>query len=540
MGFVYLNLNGDEIGENIGNAVASNDEEGLGQMSNTLKDAHRAFEEWIESVGGMVIVSSGDESLCKIPAEAYNEETIEGLRQQYEQMTGHTATVGVGNSMSEAAKALIYGKMNEKNQVVQYDPMIEDYINSDEEASEQVEDIVSAEGQAGGQAEGQAEGQAGGYPVDEEFQNNNIAQNSPDESTQSQMPDESLMDEGQMSEEDASVSPEDKLKQFVAADVDGDGDIDDVAEVSDQDGDGDIDQEDASSLVSDMIHANMGGDEDQEMEGQEMEGQEMGEEELDEEEISQAIQELSQEDLAEGHSFEDEEQSEEGMDDQLKQDIMNSLSAFKDNQQMLEQAKEQNPSLYSATITMLRAMIEMAKRLSVNPAPELEEGMEEDLDQMGDEGQMPEQEMSGEEEMLMEDEDSAYDKPFSGEEGTEESTEEGMEEESEEPTEEMEEESEEPKKENKKPAFMKNEEMNKQEKGVNTNLVSQDAMKNKGESDAGRNVRRAAKFKKIGLHDVAKEQKNAAKRFGKWALDDLKSQKKPNLPKSEEASSSKK
>jgi len=49
---------------------------------------------------------------------------------------------------------------------------------------------------------------------------------------------------------------------------------------------------------------------------------------------------------------------------------------------MLEQAREQNPDLYNATLTMLRSMISMAKKLGFAP--------EQDMQQAADTNQMAE------------------------------------------------------------------------------------------------------------------------------------------------------
>ena len=100
----------------------------------------------------------------------------------------------------------------------------------------------------------------------------------------------------------------------------------------------------------------------------------------------------------------------ESDDEELRNDIASALISFKENKEVLESAKDQNPALYQATITMLRAMIDMARKLGYSPDQDLEnketandmteqfpsaesdEESEEDLDQ-----ELPEEESNMEE-----------------------------------------------------------------------------------------------------------------------------------------------
>lgn len=418
MEFKFIAVNGDNVGDSIGSAIATDNHEELSKITSGLQDAHGAIEQWIESVGGEVVTSSGDEGIYKVPAESFDESTIESLREQYSQSTGTTITVGIGASMSEASKALIYGKLNDKDQVVQYDPHIDDYIaGHDEEIPEDTEDdgyqdgtdettdeeIPTSEGmgeemvdaptdeaefEAGMQdpamdmkapVDGEEYAEAGAeMPIGEEdpqYQNEvpemeetAVGGEAPIEETDEAMPDsemgaeeETVFEEGEMSESDLDVAPEDRLDDVVGTDIDGDGDIDAImpeegmeeapmgAEMPMEDEEGmdpmaegvegemppeameagaemPMEGEDDQGALTDMIHANMG------------------------------------------------EEGEEGAesDEELRQDIANSLITFKENKAMLEQAKTENPKLYEATILMLRSMIEMAKKLNMNPEADVE------------------------------------------------------------------------------------------------------------------------------------------------------------------------
>jgi len=435
MEFKFIAVNGDNVGDSIGSAIATDNHEELSKITGGLKDAHGAIDQWIESVGGEIVTSSGDEGIYKIPAEAYDEATIDSLRSQYSESTGTTITVGIGASMSEASKALIYGKLNDKDQVVEYDPHVDDYIAGHDE--EVVDDEEVPEHEQHLDEEGKAIHDATENETDEEeIYEEDMAQvgeeslagpddenmeyqdevpemeetalegEAPIGETDEAMPegefDETLAQEGEMSEDDLDVNPEDRLEQVVG-DLDGDGDVDamipeegqiDVAaeaeelpEVGGEFGDedapemaagpegmmpeegmeelpeegmeagmpGEEDLEDNQSALTDMIHANMGED-----------GEEMPEEEGDNEE--------------------------------LRDDIASSLMTFKENKQMLEQAKQENPKLYEATILMLRSMIEMAKKLNMDPEADVEEQMA--MDEMPDAAEEFGEELPEEEEAV--------------------------------------------------------------------------------------------------------------------------------------------
>jgi hypothetical protein len=130
MKLLYVAVNGDGIGEHIGNAILSDDHKTLSDVSKKFKAAHSQIEKWAEKKGGQVIASAGDESIFSLPEEAAGE--LEAIKAQYAQQSGATLTIGVGETISQASKALIYGKLNEKDQIVEYEPQMEDYINDED------------------------------------------------------------------------------------------------------------------------------------------------------------------------------------------------------------------------------------------------------------------------------------------------------------------------------------------------------------------------------------------------------------------------
>ena len=470
MEFKFIAVNGDNVGDSIGSAIATDNHEELSKITGGLKDAHGAIEQWIESVGGQVVTSSGDEGIYKIPAESYDEATIDSLRDQYSQSTGTTITVGVGTSMSEASKALIYGKLNEKDQVVEYDPHIDDYIAghddeivededsqddgfTDQEAvgdeeyeDESASELVAPEGAQDENPEYQEE-----VPeMEETAVGGEAAIGETDETMPDSELDETLAEEGEMSEDDLDVAPEDRLDQVVG-DLDGDGDVD-VAPPAEEDAAmlGETDQETPIPEGDEVAQAQAEMGEEMPAEGMEgqmapegmeapVEGEEMAPdemapegmegmvgEEMDEGMDPEAAMEGDQDnqsaltDMIHANMGGEEDASpadDEADEEELRQDIVTSLQTFKENKAMLEQAKQENPKLYEATILMLRSMIEMAKKLSMDPEGDVNAQMAQDAlpevegeEEEGFEEEMSEEDVEAEEaEGLEEVEDSAED-----------------------------------------------------------------------------------------------------------------------------------
>lgn len=171
---IYMAGDGDAIGAQVGQAVLHDDEQALHEISNAINDGQEMIIEWTENNGGTVISAGGDEFVVILPSELQDQ--LEDLREAYSQVVGATLTIGLGQSMSEAGKALIYGKLNGKNQIAQFDPSMDSFLDdvqgqkpSDEEKyNEHYLDSVYGDEQ-GGLPEGEdglPEGQEGIQPAE--------------------------------------------------------------------------------------------------------------------------------------------------------------------------------------------------------------------------------------------------------------------------------------------------------------------------------------------------------------------------------------
>lgn len=130
-GNIFLSFDADNAGQMVGRAVLANDEQALGDVSNRIDHGQEVISQWVSSVGGRRISGGGDEFTAAVPAEAL--EQLEQLRSDYQYATQFTVTVGAGSSLSESGKALMAGKFRGKDQVVQYDPSVDQELASAQE-----------------------------------------------------------------------------------------------------------------------------------------------------------------------------------------------------------------------------------------------------------------------------------------------------------------------------------------------------------------------------------------------------------------------
>ena len=93
------------------------------RQSKIIDSGQLALKHWAEQHGGQVYIFGGDDVSFFVPRS--EEHRIEEARQLYHKLTGYTATVGVGDTISHAAHAMVYGKLHGKNQLNRWTPEIE-------------------------------------------------------------------------------------------------------------------------------------------------------------------------------------------------------------------------------------------------------------------------------------------------------------------------------------------------------------------------------------------------------------------------------
>lgn len=114
-----VSFDGDNIGNAIARAEASDDLNQIAEMSAKINAGEQVFADWIKSFGGRVIQEGGDEGMGEVKGSALA--SIEQFRESYKKAVGATVCVGIGKKPSEATKARELAKLTGKDKVVMFD-----------------------------------------------------------------------------------------------------------------------------------------------------------------------------------------------------------------------------------------------------------------------------------------------------------------------------------------------------------------------------------------------------------------------------------
>lgn len=329
---IYIAGDGDSIGAKIGQAILHDDIEALKETSHQINLGQEMVIKWAEHCGGHVISAGGDEFILEMPADCA--EHLDTLRSEYANLVGATVTIGVGHTPSEAGKALLFGKLNGKDQVYFFDEHTDQFLyeahmdeNKDEEAQKQDEHYLSSMYEDSEEDYDGEDMQAG----DEEYSEEEYVDEEPD-----------MQYEEEQAEE---YMPEHEMAQ--------DADYGDEEEINFEDPQGQTDSDPADTLTPEEVV-------DVVQEGAMHEGAEEEDSEHKNEIAMAMADELAAPDTG------------------LKAKIGEMLEAFKQDKEMLEQAQMENPELYQEAINLLEQMIVVAKLLS---APQVE-GQEEQQEEL--------------------------------------------------------------------------------------------------------------------------------------------------------------
>jgi hypothetical protein len=266
MAKVYLALNGDNVGSKISETIMSNNPEEVRKVSANFNQAHAEIDQWVEKNGGRVISASGDEAIYEIDDSKINE--LSRLASNYESKTGHTLTAGVGSDIMEAVKAMVYGKMHDPGQIIQYDEEIDEAISPKEEA--QAEEI----------AEDLDEGD-----MEEEDDSEELPEDDMEEDDMEDLP------EDEMEEEDMEELPEEDMEEDDMEDLPED-------EMEEEDDSEELPEDDSEELPEDDMEELP--EEDME---EEDDSEDLPEEDMEEEDDSEG---LPEEDMEEGEGTDEE------------------------------------------------------------------------------------------------------------------------------------------------------------------------------------------------------------------------------------------
>jgi hypothetical protein len=370
----FLSFDGDSIGSKIGQATLHDDVEGVKQISGKISAGGDLFSKWVQANGGEVIEIGGDEGTAQFPSQI-DPSQVEEFRSQYSQVVGATATVGTGSKLSEASKALIFGKLNGKNKTVPYDPSVEEFLqnahnsaasgNADEETQKQNNAYLNDMGEEVAEdaidhphedapehhlaEDGQPEGDIN--PEDASMENDQI-ETAADEQ-ESSNPSEESEDEGYFHNMGAEgeENPEDPAQEVVEGKIpvndpkmnepldeaEGEENPEDENPMEDQSS-----PEDDNAIEEDM------GDYDDGIPVGDLSDEDSMDENPEDPSISGTIADSMN----------------QGNGDYLKAKMMELLNSFKQDKEFIEQAQQSSPELYQETISLLHQMIKVAKMLN--------------------------------------------------------------------------------------------------------------------------------------------------------------------------------
>lgn len=383
----------DDAGKKVGRAILADNPDELKEVSDRINLGQEVVRNWVEENGGSWISGGGDEFIANITQESAD--LIEQLRKDYQFATGLTLSVGIGSKPSEAGKALLVAKFRGKNQVVRYDESIEKEIESAQErvasgsGSHEENKLSEAYLKPAGQDKfADSDSSVGDNGDKPSYKEMDVAPPAIDKPNPDEQPKQGLGPSMDVPEKDRKMNevdpaPEDKT-------VEGPKEPSFGAHSPNEPDKSDIDSslENQKDMLDDMEEKNPSPEKDIDSS---LENQKdlmdhidtnamMNHPEMDEncsrpdgfedknvpgdlglnEEDAEASPDLS-EVLEQGLDNHAEAINKEKVIDMVSV----ALEGFKANKEILEKAKERAPELYNSCISMLKAMIEMAKMLGL-------------------------------------------------------------------------------------------------------------------------------------------------------------------------------
>lgn len=123
---VFVALDGDNIGASVERAAMKDDLQTIIDQSRKISKGAQVIKKWAEDHDGDIYIYGGDDVAFTLPESLVSK--LDTLRYKYTKATGFTVTIGVGKSISRAGHAMLYGKLNGKNQVNEWAPEIDRFL----------------------------------------------------------------------------------------------------------------------------------------------------------------------------------------------------------------------------------------------------------------------------------------------------------------------------------------------------------------------------------------------------------------------------
>jgi hypothetical protein len=350
MNRIFVAFDGDNAGQHIGQAVLMDDVQKLHDISASIDAGSELVRSWVQSKGGQMISSGGDEGTFVIDPSF--EPELEDLRAKYQEITGFSATVGVGFSLSQAGKSLIAGKLSGKDQILKYDESVEDILREAHEASM----AGTADEEQQKMSDHYLDATMGEDQGHEYYEEDPSAESSDEEDLMM------LPEDQEVSDMDFDQDQEEIIGESADIPMHPDGVEEMPAEESlaqDQEmmpeEESDFESEEPIELDTSNSVTDTGEDEDSKKADEMI--SEAADEELSGEDTEQGSDMIEDPEMLEADLADDEGREE------ILQRIAANLDAFKQNRELMEQIKQAKPDLYQSILGLLQNMIDLAKIL---------------------------------------------------------------------------------------------------------------------------------------------------------------------------------
>ena len=364
MNRLIVSGDGDDVGALVGSAVLHDDIQQVKEISDKIEAGGRFADQWAKANGGQKISNGGDEFSYMFEGPAVGRITmdhIEELRQKYQEIVGHSLSVGLGFTASQSGKALMAAKLQGKDQALVYSPEIEDLLreahekafhgqgsDEDHKINDHYLDSLFEDGDQPMHGEnGDEEHFEESQDSPSNIESEDFGVDAPDGSTPEYYEDDSENPQSQQLV-DQIASPESQDEIYDGGEA--------APHTQALDMQGDERSEDVGIPGADEGMIAHGGEPSVSDEGQ-----------SDPQEHEMLNDMMSEE--------------QHQAPDELKGQIAQVLAAFKDQKQTLDQIGEQAPEFKQATLDLLRVMIQMARALFPGDGESKEEQAPEQMPQ---------------------------------------------------------------------------------------------------------------------------------------------------------------
>ena len=334
----------------------------------------------------------GDEGVAII--EPRFEHELEELRAKYQQISGFSCTMGVGLSLSQAGKSLLAGKNMGKDQIVRYDASVEETLKQmhehpDSEEAEKINDHYLNHVMGDENGEEMLEEPA----MDPEASDEDMMQ-APEDAEMGMDPGYDFQEGEPGSEEPMDpdmMSPDDMGSEDMLEPID-----DEDMEIEQAPQDPEASEEMIELPMSDEAEEQIAGEEPEEgsVDPEKSIAAAAGDEmdpEMSEEQDPQApeaeMQPEGQDDMSELEGM----LADDGSMGDVRAKIAQNLEQFKQNKDLLEQVRTQNPELYASILSLFQNLIELARSAGGEPAPEEDTQDPAMMDQEEEDPSLPKQ-----------------------------------------------------------------------------------------------------------------------------------------------------